>query len=618
MTVLFIVLACAILFIFAYKIYGTWLAKNIFKLNSTRQTPAIELEDGQDYVPSSKWVVFGHHFTSIAGTGPIVGPALAVIWGWLPALLWVMFGSIFIGALQDFSSLVISLRNKGQTLGEIAGRLIGVRAKNCFLFILLFAITIVLAIFGLVIAAIFRQFPQAIIPCLIQIPLAIGVGVLIKQGKVRLFIPAFISLMIMLSMVFLAKIPWIEAANLWLSSQSTLWWVIALLVYCWIASIMPVWVLLQPRDFINALQLGVILLLMVVGLVVVSFTGLDINNSGVTHSLSLAAPMIEPNADLKMLPAILPFLFITIACGAVSGFHCLVASGTSSKQLRCETDAQFIGYGSMLMEGFLAVLVIMACCAGLGLGIFTQDDGWVFGQEAWSHRYGDWLSAKGLAAKVSAFVDGSSNWFLSLGLPIEACRALMGVFVASFAATTLDSACRLQRYVIQEIGQINWRKENSLTQNNLKEPKPLRLTWLTNKYVATTIAVSFAFVLACLRAKPELPMGTGGLILWPLFGAINQLLGGLAFIVVLVWLKKRDVLQGWRKLLIIIPAVFMLILPAWAMIQQIFFNALGSDLSWIEQKNWLLVIIGLSSLLLEIVILVEAYKTLFKRRILIA
>ncbi|MGJ8654972.1 MAG: carbon starvation CstA family protein [Akkermansiaceae bacterium] len=599
MQTLAIALGSLILYIIAYNTYGKWLGEKIFKLEKNIRVPSIELEDGQDYVPTNKGIVFGHHFTSIAGTGPIVGPALAVMWGWVPALLWVLFGSIFIGAVHDLGSLVVSLRNKGQTVGDIAGRVITPRVRFLFLLILFMALTLVLAIFGLVIAVVFRMYPAAITPCMIQIPLALIIGTLAHKKGLNILIPSIISLIIMYLSVIYGDIGLVHGFNETLSNWSLMTWVGVLLVYSYIASVLPVWTLLQPRDYINSLQLISALGLVVLGLVYAGlFGGSPTEAGGIRPPLEIVAPALEENVTAKNLPLIFPFLFVTIACGAISGFHCLVSSGTSSKQLKCETDAKFVGFGSMLTEGFLAVLVILACVAGLGLGFTTADGTLLTGVDAWNTKYADWGSSQGLGPKVSAFVVGASNFLAALGFSKGFSLALMGVFVASFAATTLDTACRLQRYVLQElIGCFVYKEEI----HKLK-PHPL-----TNKHLVTIIAIVIAFIIAAIPAQPGATTllgkaGSGGVILWPLFGAMNQLLGGLAFLVILFWMKRRN-LPTW---FITIPTIFMLIIPAWAMLYQVFISAIGSDKSWIDQSQWLLVAMGLTTILLEIWMIYEA------------
>ena len=359
-----LLVACASFFGFiaAYNLYGRWISDKIFCLDKQAVVPSEELRDGIDYVPTKKSVIFGHHFTSIAGTGPIVGPAIAVFWGWLPALLWVVFGSIFIGAVHDFGALVVSLRNRGQTIGEIAGRLISPRARLLFLLILFFALTIVLAIFGLVIAIIFKIYPQSVLSVWLAMPLAVGIGFWVYKGNGGLLIPSLIALVLLYAAIYAGvyhlplSLP-TEFAGV--AVDPNIGWTVLLMIYCFFASVLPVWVLLQPRDYINSHQLFVALFLMVAGLAV----------AGLTQKADLvaSAPMVAQNIPADA-PPIWPFLFITIACGACSGFHCLVSSGTTSKQVACETDAQTIGYGGMLLEGALAVLVIplLHCWFGNG------------------------------------------------------------------------------------------------------------------------------------------------------------------------------------------------------------------------------------------------------------
>lgn len=589
MATLLIALGAFVAYLVAYNTYGKWLCQKIFKLDPEHLTPSIEFEDGNDYVPTSKSVVFGHHFTSIAGTGPIVGPALAVIWGWVPALLWVLFGSIFIGAVHDLGALVVSLRNRGQTVGDIAGKVLSGRARILFLSILFLALTIVLAIFGLVIAAVFKAYPTSIFPCLVQIPLAVLIGSYLHRKGVNLLFPSLLSLALMYLSVAFGDVGFLHHFNATLADWPIITWVILLLVYSYIASVLPVWLLLQPRDYINSLQLVSTLALVFLGLIAAAFFGLD-QGAG-KQSLEIAAPALRLHPEGA--PFIFPFLFITIACGAVSGFHCLVSSGTSSKQLKNEADAQFVGYGSMLTEGFLATIVILACVAGLGLGIPEIVDKvptgeLLVGEDAYQARYATWGSAAGLAAKVGAFVDGAANFLKALGLPAAFAVAVMGVFVASFAATTLDSACRLQRYVTQELAE----------QLNIKP--------LTNKHLATIFAVVIAGVIAAIPGRGQewelANLGKGGLLLWPLFGATNQLLGGLAFLVILFWLRQK----GAPIWFIVPPALLMLILPGLAM----GLNLFQGDAAWLTGKepNYLLSSFALVTVVLEIWIILEGLK----------
>ena len=591
MQTLAIALGALVFYIVAYHTYGKFLARKIFKLDPGARVPSVEMADGNDYVPTRKSVIFGHHFTSIAGTGPIVGPALAVIWGWLPALLWVLFGSILIGAVHDFGALVVSIRNRGQTVGDIAGRVLSQRTRVLFLSVLFLALTIVLAIFGLVIAAVLKQYPSAILPCLVQIPIAVAIGTYLHRRGVNLVIPSLLALGIMYLTVAFGNIGFLATLNESLASLPVIVWVGVLLVYSYIASVLPVWTLLQPRDFINSLQLISTLGLIVVGLVIAAcIGGAPPTPDGDRQTLEIVAPALRIAPEGA--PSIFPFLFITIACGAISGFHCLVSSGTSSKQVKSEADALFVGYGSMITEGFLAVLVILACVAGLGMG--AQSDGsMLYGSAAYDARYGSWSAAGSLSAKIGAFVEGSANFLVVLGMKAPFAIALMGVFVASFAATTLDTACRLQRYVVQELAS-TFTSSRKTSSSFLRRP----ITILSNKHGATVFAILLAGSLAALP-PPLVPWtlqsaGKGGLILWPLFGATNQLLAGLAFLVITFWLWRRS-LPVW---FIIPPAIVMLILPGIAMTIKVY--------EFFQNSQFLLAILGLATIALQIWIIMEA------------
>ncbi len=600
-------------FLIAYHTYGRYLARRLFDLRDDEAMPSVTQRDDVDFVPTDRSVVFGHHFTSIAGTGPIVGPALAVFWGWLPALLWVVFGSILVGGVHDLAALVISIRNRGESIGQAAGHLISRRAKFLFLIILMMALSIVLAVFGLVIANIFKLYPESVLSVWTAMPVAVLIGWRVIRRGGNLILPCLAGLVVLYLTVYLGAyyLP-IDLANV-LPADSfyvtpVVVWTALLLGYAFVASVLPVWLLLQPRDFINSLQLLVALVLLVVGLAVASWVG--------QADLIRSAPAIASNIPSDA-PPMLPFLFITIACGACSGFHCLVSSGTTSKQLQCASDAQLIGYGSMLGEGMLAVLVILACCAGVGMGRLERSsvDGQTVvsrvtpdlatestalageeGSAAWRSYYqtgrtapdlasqagaagdatqadtGGWRK-QGLAKNLAAFIDGSANFLSSIGVPLKMGVAIMSVMVACFAATTLDTATRLQRYVISELSE------------------SVGFAPGTNKYVATAIGVGVAMLIAIFAGDAP---GTGGLILWPLFGATNQLLAGLALMVAVFYLARRN-----RSVaLVAIPMFAMLLMPAWAMTFDLIEN-------WWPARDWVLVVFGLVILSLQIWMIFE-------------
>ena len=632
MSALLIAIGAGAAFIVAYHTYGRWLGRKVFNLSAQAVCPSVRLNDGVDYVPTPKAVVFGHHFTSIAGTGPIVGPAIAIMWGWLPALVWVVFGSIFIGAVHDFGVLVISLRNNGQTVGDIAGRVLNPRVRFLFLLILFMALTIVLAIFGLVIASVFRMYPAAIFPCTVQIPIAVVIGTWLHRKGVHLLAPSLIALAVMYLTVIAGDRGVLHTINTDMAKWSVMTWVMLLLGYSYIASVLPVWTLLQPRDYINSLQLITALGLIVFGMGWAAlFGGAPPVQGAARPALDIVAPMWQ--AHPAGAPVIFPFLFITIACGAISGFHCLVSSGTSSKQLTSETDARFIGYGSMLTEGFLATLVILGCVAGIGMGIKGADGSILLGEQAWQMRYASWASAGGLGAKVGAFVDGSANFVKAIGIPGHVAVALMGVLVASFAGTTLDTACRLQRYVVQELaatfaprisetacGACGYDLSFNVSSHCPSCDSPVGgvggdsdpsgapasrpgfnpLVWLTNKHAAAIFAVVVAAVVAAVprpgHAWSVANMGKGGMILWPMFGATNQLLGGLSFLVIAFYLWRRRK-PTW---FLIVPMLFMLVMPAWAMLIQL------SEWTSASSPNYALLSVTVATLVLEAWMIVEA------------
>ncbi|KGG79703.1 carbon starvation protein CstA [Caloranaerobacter azorensis H53214] len=535
-------------FIIAYKTYGKFLGRKLFELSNKNKTPAHIVNDGVDYVPTRKSILFGHHFTSIAGTGPIVGPAIGVIWGWVPAVLWVFIGSIFMGAVHDFGALVISSRKKGKSLGDVTKDIVSPTSRVLFLLVIFFLLLIVIAIFAMIIGKLFIMYPASVFPVWMEIPIALLMGYLVYKKNMNVKWLSIIAIILMYFTIWVGAV-YINDFHIpeIFGLQEILVWVFILLIYAFIASILPVQTLLQPRDYINSHELLVAMALLIIGLLFAHPT--------------ISAPAI--NTAVKGAPPILPFLFITIACGAISGFHSLVSSGTSSKQLNEEEDSLTIGYGGMLLEGALAMLVIVACTAGLG------------DAAAWTQRYADWASASGLGAKLGAFVDGGASFISHIGISGEFAKTILAVFIVSFAATTLDTATRIQRYVVSELAE-GW---------NIKP--------IANKTGATLFAVITALLLALAK-----PGGAGAMILWPLFGATNQLLAGLALLVITVYLAKK------KKPIVytLIPMIFMILMTGWGMVYNIIKYAGNSD--------WLLFVIGIIIMILEIWMIIEAFKAI--------
>ena len=542
-----------------YRFYGRFIGQKIFNLSNENKTPAVEFEDGKDYVPTRKGIIFGHHFTSIAGAAPIVGPAIAVIWGWLPAIIWIFVGTVVMGAVHDFGALVLSLRNQGKSISEITAKYVNARTRTIFFLIVLLELLIVIAVFALIIGIIFTIFPQSVLAVWLEIPIAIVLGYFIyKKGK-NLNLLTVLAVVLMYATVVLGHFVPINLGAV-AGIPTTGVWVIILLVYAFIASTLPVTTLLQPRDYINAWQLFVALLLLVIGVVAAGFSG----------KLSFVAPAVQLAPEGA--PSLWPFLFITIACGAISGFHSLVSSGTTSKQVAKEEDARMIGYGSMLMEGTLSTLVIIAVAAGIGMAYTNADGETLTGVSAWTTHYSSWAAAGGLGAKINAFVVGAANMIAVVGLPKEIVIVIMGVFVASFAGTTLDTATRIQRYVVQELSS------------------DLKIKFFANKYVAT----AFAVVTAGLLAFSSGADGKGGLTLWPLFGATNQVLAGLALLTISVYLKKKG---GVKYLISLIPAAFMIVMTIWALVV--------NERNYIDGGNWLLVVLNSAIMLIAVWVVIE-------------
>ena len=536
-------------FFLSYLFYSRFLGKKIYKLDSNIITPAHEFKDGIDYVPTNKHVLFGHHFTSIAGAAPIVGPAIAVIWGWLPAILWVVIGTIFMGAVHDFGCLVISAKNKGHSIGTLTGKVIGRRAQALFLTLIFFLTWIVIAVFASIIATLFSQFPTTVLPVNIQIIIAITIGIIIYRTKFGILIPSIIALLVLYGFIYLgAYCPVHLPAFIGGQVES---WIILLFVYAFIASVLPVWLLLQPRDFINSHQLLVGLGIMYLGLFI------------------LHPPMVAPALNLEVEGGLpwFPFLFITIACGAISGFHGLVGSGTTSKQINNISDTRMIGYGAMLGEGSLGLMSVLASTAGFAT------------LAAWKSHYSSWSTAGSMDAKIGSFVNGGA-YFLKEGLmlPDGFGTTLIAVIVISFAATTLDTSTRIQRYITTELGEMY----------NIKI--------LTNRFVAAAIA---AFTPLILIFGGE---GLSWKRLWPIFGATNQMLAGLSLLVLSVYLFRK----GRKTIFTLAPMIFLIIMTSTAMVLSL--------KDFIKSGNWILSILSVILLSFSVWIILEAVTVIRKMR----
>lgn len=547
-------LGALIALLLAYQFYGKFLSQKLFGLEELDRkavpTPANEFRDDIDYVPTPKSILVGHHFSSIAGAAPIVGPAVAAIWGWLPALLWIVLGVIFMGACHDFGALVVSMQHRGNSMAYCAEKLMGKRVRNLFLLVIFFLVWMVIAVFTLVIANLFISFPSSVLPVNFEIIVALLMGYFINKGGRSLKWPSILAQLTLFLMIYLGSIYPISLEPLF-GKNTLMAWMIFLLIYSFMASVLPVWLLLQPRDFINGHQLMVGLFLMIGGLFIVSPT--------------VVAPAFNPSPEGA--PPIFPFLFITIACGAISGFHGLVSGGTSSKQVASWQEAKPVAYGSMLGEGLLAVLATLAVTAG-------------FKSEAlWHNHYASWGAANGLSAKINAFVTGAGHFISGWGLPNQIGETLMAVLIISFAATSLDTACRIQRYIIGEVGEA------------------FQIPVLKNRYLSSFIAVISAFMLMLSSDG-----GKGGLKIWPLFGATNQMLAALTLLLVSIFLIK----QKKSAVNYLIPAFIVLIITTLGLILNI--NLFR------EKENTFLMVLAAILLLSQLFILGEGILLIKKTR----
>ena len=518
-------------FFMGYKFYSRYLGKNIYGINDDQIVlPSSSLEDGIDYIPTKKHILFGHHFTSIAGAAPIIGPCVAAYWGWLPALLWILIGTVFMGAAHDFGALVTSVKEKGRSIADIASSTISNRARIMFLIFVILLVWLVLAVFAMAIADLFVSVPTSVIPINVQIIIAITMGFLIYKKKIDSLIPSLIALGLLYFFVWVGTTSPVDFTDTMPIQSAKNIWIILLFIYSCIASLLPVWTLLQPRDYINSHQLFVGLGLLFLGIFVAHPT--------------VDAPAIRSLSD-PGTPSLFPLLFVTIACGAISGFHGLVASGTSSKQLEKLSDSRMVGYGGMIGEGTLALVSMITAVAGISL--VTQTNLPTVGPVSdlsWSVYYDTWAHASG--NKASAFVLGGGALLTSIGLSEPLANTLMAVLVISFAATTLDTATRIQRFILNEFG------------------KATKLKILSNRYIATLIAIIPAILMAFWNITDP---GSGvikqaGWVLWPIFGASNQMLAALTLMVLTLyyWQKKKPFLPLLIPMLVIMIVTFSALL----------------------------------------------------------
>ncbi|MGH3386583.1 MAG: carbon starvation CstA family protein [Nocardioidaceae bacterium] len=538
-----------VLFWLGYRYYSVYLAERVYNLDPAYVTPAHRFTDGVDFVPTNKHVVFGHHFTSVAGAAPIVGPAIAVFWGWGPALAWIVLGTIFAAGVHDFGSLAVSVRHDAKSIGTLAKDVISKRARTLFLLIIFFLLTLVNAVFAVVIGNLFVSNPGAVIPIFVEIPLAIFIGQYIYRTRSAALVPSIIGVIGLYLLIWVGQqwpvdiAPFADAIGV---DNPRNVWVVILFVYTFFAARLPVWLLLQPRDYINSHQLFIALGIIGLGMLV----GWD----------TIVAPVF--NDVPAGSPAIFPFLFITIACGAISGFHSLVSSGTTAKQIDKETDGRYVGYMGAVGEGSLATGAVLAATAGV---VATRGE--------WDGLYADFSTAS--AGGVGNFVGGVAAFANNLGIPLDLAAVFAAVVVISFAATTMDTGVRLQRYVVQEIAEIaGWH------------------TLARNLTLAGIVAVVIPLAMALLPGGGDAGYTFG--VLWQLFGTTNQLTAGLALSVIAVWVTHN----GRNPISVVVPLVFLLVMTTWALIVNL--------KNFIEADQWVLAPLDAIIFVLAMWLIVEA------------
>ena len=535
------------MFAFGYLVYSRYLAKRVFASSEGFVTPAHELRDGVDYEPTNKFILWGHHFTSVAGAAPIVGPAIAIIWGWGPAFLWVTLGTVFFAGMHDMGTLWASVRNKGRSIGSLSERYIGKRGSALFLVVMFILLLMVIAAFAVVITNLLIATPSSVIPTWGALVVALGVGFSVYRMHWPLIPVTIVGVIALYALIYLGDLYPVVLPENFLGMGPAPFWILCLFVYGGAASLLPVWVLLQPRDYINGVQLFIGLGILYGAVIGAAFFAAE--------APKIVAPFYNTNLP-ENTPNIVPLLFVTIACGAISGFHGLVSSGTSSKQLDKESDSRLVGYFGAVGEGLLALATILVVAGGFRT--VTE----------WNEVYSSFGEA-GVATFIQA---GGDIMNTGLGLPVSLSATVLATMTVLFAATSLDTAMRLFRLIVQEIGdKVNVR---------------------INKVAATVIALGLGMALTFSQGAS----GEGGLRIWPLFGTTNQLLAALslAMLTVVLIRKRRNPLPT------LIPLIVVFSMSFWAAIAQLmgFVDP--------EKPDWLLFALDCLIIVSSLLVAVEA------------
>jgi carbon starvation protein len=533
-----LLVAGAICFVLAYVIYGRYLQR-LFGVDPTRKTPAHTQRDGVDYVPTRLPVLFGHHFASIAGAGPIVGPVLAAYLGWGPVVLWIIFGCIFIGAMHDFASLFLSIRHGGRSIGKVIEEQLGFAGRQIFLLFSWSALILVVAIFAIFVANTFVAQPAVATASLLFIAMAPIFGFLVGRVRVQILPATLIFVPLLFLSIWLStKIPLDLVAMGMTPAAAKSTWLVVLFIYAGVASVVPVWVLLQPRDYLNSYLLY--------AMMIAGFLGIMVARPTFQMPAFMGWSAMNHKGHIAHL---FPILYVTVACGACSGFHALVSSGTTAKQLDSERHMGAIGYGGMLVEGGLALMALIS------VAVLTRDD---------------YMAGLGASSPVVLFARGLASFTTRIGLKPEVGMTFFALAIAAFLLTTLDTATRLTRFVWQELFLPR--------EGHAAEPRGVTSNVLGNPFVATAIVILLSGYLAFSGNAREI---------WPVFGASNQLLAALTLLIVTLYLVRKKA-NFWVALL---PMIFMSTITGWALIQ-LFQSNLGENRVLVCATAFLLLMAG--------------------------
>ena len=535
-----LLLSGAVFFISAYFLYGRYLGK-LFGIDESHPTPAHTRQDGVDYIPTRLPVLFGHHFASIAGAGPIVGPIMAAFLGWGPVVLWLLLGGVFIGAMHDFSALFLSVRNGGRSIGSIVEQQIGFAGRQVFLLFSWVALVLVVAIFALFVAKTFVKSPSVATASLLFIAMAPVFGFLVNRKGVKLLPATLIFVpLLFLSIRLGAEFP-LDLIKWGLSAAAAKTvWLAVLFLYAAVASILPVWLLLQPRDYLNSYLLY--------AMMIAGFCGIIVAAPHFHMKAFYGWSAYNYKGDIGHL---FPILFVTVACGACSGFHALVASGTTSKQISRERDILRVGYGAMLVEGLLALMALIS------VAVLSQS------------QYFEGMREMG---PVALFAGGLASFTEHIGLDAAVGKTFFALAIAAFLLTTLDTATRLARFIWQELFEPGERAKHE------QKEKSVLQEFFANRVTATLIVTVLAGVLAFSGSAWDI---------WPVFGASNQMLASMTLLVVTLYLVRKKV----NFLIAFVPMLVMTVVTVWALVV-LFKRTLGQNLLLTSATAFLLLMAG--------------------------